>query len=153
MIAAARGRRRDSTRSSFAAPARNLPGWVAVLYGGDGRANRARLHGRQCLPANRSGGGHFQYSIHEVLPPCTTWQQMDDVASINVQTLPNAARCLAMGNMVLLAVQDGSARPAALVIDQFFDGGGHWDHGPLGRVTENRPRDGARWWERRRRRT
>jgi len=25
---------------------------------------------------------------------------------------------------------------AALVIDHFFDGGGQWDHGPLGRVTE-----------------
>lgn len=111
----------------------DLPGWLAVLYGGDGGAIIPGCVGAAC-PRIVAAADIFH--ITETLN-CTLHnvQQMDDVASINVQTLPNAPRCAAMGNMVYWRFQT-DPHGAALVVDHFFDGGGHWDHGPLGRVTE-----------------
>lgn len=96
----------------------DLPGWLAVLKDGKVVAAVDIFH----IPAT------LNCTLHNV-------QQMDDVASINVQTLPNAPRCAAMGNMVYWRFQT-DPHGDALVVDHFFDGGGHWDHGPLGRVTE-----------------
>lgn len=112
----------------------DLPGWLAVLYGGDGRAIAPGCTDGNTCPRIVAAADIFHIAstlnctLHNV-------QQMDDVVSINVQTLPNAPRCAAMGNMVYWRFQT-DAHGQALVIDQFFDGGGHWDHGPLGRVTE-----------------
>lgn len=96
----------------------DLAGWVAVLKDGKVVAAADIFH----LEATKD------CTLHNV-------QQMGDVVSINVQTLPNAPRCVAMGNMVYWRFQT-DPHGTALVVDHFFDGGGHWDHGPLGRVTE-----------------
>jgi hypothetical protein len=112
----------------------DLPGWLGVLYGGDGRAIVPGCTDGDACPRVVAAVNIFDVpstkycTLHNV-------QQMGDVISINVQTLPNAAQCAAMGNMVYWRYKT-DPHGAALVIDRFFDGGGHWDYGPLGRVTE-----------------
>ncbi len=96
----------------------DLPGWLAVLKDGAVVAAADIFHIPETLNC----------TLHNV-------QQMDNVASVNVQTLPNAPRCAAMGNMVYWRFLT-DPHGVSIIIDKFFDGGGHWDHGPLGRVTE-----------------
>lgn len=117
----------------------DFEGWVGVLYGGDGRAITAGCTDGNACPRVVAAVNIFTQAptlnctLHNV-------QEMGDTVSINVQTLPNAPRCAAMGSMVYWRFKS-DPHGAALVVDRFFDGGGHWDFGPLGRISE----DGAGW--------
>lgn len=117
----------------------DLPGWLGILYGGDGRPIAPGCIDGDACPRIVAAADIFnipesQYcTLHNV-------QQMGDVISINVQVNPTGPRCVAMGKMVYWRYKT-DPHGASLVIDQFFDGGGHWDHGPLGRLSE----DGSGW--------
>src|SRR5439155_3539788 len=110
------------------------PGWLGVLYGGDGRAIQPNCTAGAACPRIVAAADIFNIpatrncTLHNV-------QQMDDVASINVQTLANQPLCAAMGHMVYWRFKT-DPHGASLVVDQFFDGGGHWDYGPSARVSE-----------------
>lgn len=112
----------------------DAPGWLAVLYGGDGRAIDPACADGEACPRIVAAVDVFHQAatlnctLHNVQP-------MDDVISINVQTLDGQPRCAAMGHMVYWRFKT-DPHGASLVIDNFFDGGGHWDHGPMGRVSE-----------------
>src|SRR5205823_101209 len=77
----------------------DMPGWLGVLYGGDGRAIAPGCTAGDACPrivgaANIFDNPSTQYcTLHNV-------QQMDDVASVNVQTMAGVPRCVAMGHMV-----------------------------------------------------
>lgn len=112
-------------------------GWVGILYGGDGRAIAPGCTDGDACPRVVAAVDIF---TQPATLNCTlhNTQQMGDVISINVQTLTYTGpqRCAAMGNMVYWRFKT-DPHGTALVVDRFFDGGGHWDFGPLGRVTEN----------------
>ena len=104
----------------------DFPGWLAVLYGGDGRAIAPG-----CTDGNSQGilGScpRIVAAVNIFTTPATlnctlhNVQQMGDVISINVQTLDGQPRCVAMGNMVYWRFPDpvSVTRPS-----------GPWSHWP-----------------------
>src|SRR4030095_9276758 len=109
------------------------PGWLGVLYGGDGRPIQpgcnagdacprvvAAMHAFAAAPTRDCG-------LHDV-------QQRGEMASINVQVVPNQPTCVAFGHIIYWKfLKDPYGRDTTnndVVVDQYFDGGGHWDYGP-----------------------
>ncbi len=67
-------------------------------------------------------------------------QQLGNMASVNVQTQSGGPACTAGFKMVYWKfLEDAHGLDTSntkVVVDQYFSGGGHWDHGPMGRITE-----------------
>src|ERR1035438_7110752 len=63
------------------------------------------------------------------------------MASINVQVVANQPTCAAFGHIIYWKFLNDphglDTTNTNVVVDQYFDGGGHWDYGPLGRITEH----------------
>jgi chitodextrinase len=115
------------------------PGWLGVLYGGDGRPIQPGCTAGDACPRIVAAMNVFQAKptrycgLHNV-------QQLGNLASINVQAVANQPTCAAFGHLIywrFLSDPHGTdTTNTTVVVDYYFDGGGHWDYGPLGRVTE-----------------
>jgi hypothetical protein len=115
------------------------PGWLGVIYGGDGRPIQPGcLAGAACprivAAMNVFAAAPTRYcGLHNV-------QQLGNLASINVQYLANQPACAAFGHIIYWKFLNDphglDTTNTNVVVDQYFDGGGHWDYGPLGRLTE-----------------
>jgi hypothetical protein len=120
------------------------PGWLGVLYGGDGRPiQQGCTAGADCprvvAAMNVFTAQPTRYcGLHNV-------QQVGNIASINVQVVSGQPTCAAFGHIIYWRFLDDphgtDTTNTTVVVDHYFDGGGHWDYGPLGRLTEA----GAGW--------
>jgi hypothetical protein len=116
------------------------PGWLGVIYGGDGRPIQPGcLAGDACprivAAMNVFAAAPTRYcGLHNV-------QQLGNLASINVQVVANQPVCTAFGHIIYWKFLNDphglDTTNTNVVVDQYFDGGGHWDYGPLGRLTEH----------------
>jgi Divergent InlB B-repeat domain len=118
------------------------PGWLGVLYGGDGRPIQPGCNAGDACPRivaamNVFAAAPTRYcGLHNV-------QQLENMASINVQLVANQPACAAFGHIIYWKFLNDphglDTTNTNVVVDYYFDGGGHWDYGPLGRITEYGP--------------
>ena len=118
------------------------PGWLGVLYGGDGRPFQPGCAAGNACPRVVAAMNVFTAAptrycgLHNV-------QQLGDLASINVQSVPGQPACVSLGHITywkfLTDPHGQDTTNTSVVVDHYFDGGGHWDYGPLGRLTEFGP--------------
>ena len=118
------------------------PGWLGVLYGGDGRSITPGCTAGDACPRIVAAMDVFNAQptrycgLHNV-------QQLGNMASINVQKVDGQPACAAFGHIIywrfLTDPHGADTSNSGVVVDQYFDGGGHWDYGPMGRITEDGP--------------